>query len=555
MQQQHQQQFAETNTFVSSLSGYSEEQQEENQLRVDLEDRFHGRKEESTVLQKAFTECLQSSSRLVWVEGRSGVGKTSLVVEVLRNRLVGQNHFCMGKFDQARQRCEPYSALFEALLELCDLIVQGNYTSHDVQQQPQSKSKSSDLSTPLTPTTANSSTACPSSSTSQNSTVLGRDVRILTKLISKLTTLDLSYGNTDNDNNDNDNATGTSNDRSNPPNASRNKHDAMSQKAMFTRFKLICRTFLRSVSAHMPVVIFLDDLQWADEGSLRVLQGLIEDNDSSRVLIVGAYREEALHTNQLLADMVTKSESFCDENLGDESTKREPLQGNRSKANSNSGSMTNGQKRTYHAPTTRLRVGALTVHALNDYITSLTGANDTAASYALSQVIWNKTHGNAFFVVRFLEMLFERGLLCKEKETPNGLSSSSLTSVSIASGGGEQRKNAGAVVGAVSASVASSASTQLTGKHYSWDTERIQRETNVCDNVADLVEAKIQKLPRRVQAVLKMAACLGYTIHLDVLHDVLKDQRKPVDDHRYSGSRSHSKHGLQLSKKKPSLVT
>jgi len=40
-----------------------------------------------------------------------------------------------------------------------------------------------------------------------------------------------------------------------------------------------------------PLVIFLDDLQWSDSASLKLLQVLMSEKDSQNLLVIGAYRD------------------------------------------------------------------------------------------------------------------------------------------------------------------------------------------------------------------------------------------------------------------------
>jgi hypothetical protein len=51
---------------------------------------------------------------------------------------------------------------------------------------------------------------------------------------------------------------------------------------------------LATVSQHEPVVLVLDDLQWADEGSLLLLRHLAAAEQALRVLILGIYRDSEL---------------------------------------------------------------------------------------------------------------------------------------------------------------------------------------------------------------------------------------------------------------------
>jgi len=60
------------------------------------------------------------------------------------------------------------------------------------------------------------------------------------------------------------------------------------------RFGLFDATglLLRRISEARPFVLVLDDLQWADAGSLRLLAFLAPDLRRRRLLVVGAYRDD-----------------------------------------------------------------------------------------------------------------------------------------------------------------------------------------------------------------------------------------------------------------------
>ena len=47
---------------------------------------------------------------------------------------------------------------------------------------------------------------------------------------------------------------------------------------------------LSSISARAPVLLVLDDLQWADRPTLLLLRHLARASDPARLLILGAYR-------------------------------------------------------------------------------------------------------------------------------------------------------------------------------------------------------------------------------------------------------------------------
>jgi class 3 adenylate cyclase len=59
---------------------------------------------------------------------------------------------------------------------------------------------------------------------------------------------------------------------------------------------------LTMASEHQPVVLVLDDLQWADKGSLLLLRHLASADPTMRVLVLGTYRDSELSTADALVD-------------------------------------------------------------------------------------------------------------------------------------------------------------------------------------------------------------------------------------------------------------
>jgi len=71
-----------------------------------------------------------------------------------------------------------------------------------------------------------------------------------------------------------------------------------------TRFRLFnsIARFLANSSRRQPLAIVLDDLHWADEPSLRLLEYLAQEMADSRLLVVGTYRETELSRRHRLSD-------------------------------------------------------------------------------------------------------------------------------------------------------------------------------------------------------------------------------------------------------------
>jgi class 3 adenylate cyclase len=78
------------------------------------------------------------------------------------------------------------------------------------------------------------------------------------------------------------------------------------EQARFRFFDSIT-TFLKNAAMREPLVLFLDDLHWADGPSLRLLQFVARELSDSHLLVVGTYRDVALGRrhplSQALADL------------------------------------------------------------------------------------------------------------------------------------------------------------------------------------------------------------------------------------------------------------
>lgn len=67
------------------------------------------------------------------------------------------------------------------------------------------------------------------------------------------------------------------------------------------RFRMVFQKFFRSiVSVEKPFVIFLDDLQWIDSASLKMLELCMDDAVSGPLLIIGAYRDNEIDSTHPL---------------------------------------------------------------------------------------------------------------------------------------------------------------------------------------------------------------------------------------------------------------
>jgi len=284
-----------------------------------------GHKHESKVMKQAFARVVVGKmSECILVHGESGVGKTH-ALEVLRKNLKSKKHECRGffvsgKFDQLQTNSKPFSAIVEAFSEICDLI-----------EQSRDKAYTKEVRKNL-------------------QLVLSQDEGImLAKLIPNI---DIIMDRTI----DNDTMI----------------HSMGPAQPAFVKLKLLCRSFLSAVATdEHPIVFVLDDLQWADDGSMEIFRSISSNMDSKHCLIVGVYRDD---------------EGYEPPNI-------ETL-----------------------LPCTDLPVSRFGIKDINRIVSTLTEM-ETSETQSLTEVVYAMTRGNAQFVKLFLESIFMEKLLTYSQST------------------------------------------------------------------------------------------------------------------------------------------
>ena len=293
--------------------------------RQDISEKFrivqglYGREKEIEVLLGLFDQVSRGKTEMALVSGYAGIGKTSLVNESYKHITTKKVHFISGKFDQLHRNV-PYSALIDAFKELVrDLLTE----RRDVLEHWKEELLS----------------------------VLGPNGQIIIDVISDV---ELIIG-------------------SQPPVVDLGPVESQN------RFNLVFRNFIRVFcDKEHPMVIFLDDLQWVDTATLRLIGLLMTDEDMQYLLLIGAYRDNEVDSSHPLA-------------ISLESLKE------------------NG------APITQIEVGPLG----NLHVTRLiadTLSRDQESVMTLANLVVQKTNGNPFFVNQFLTTLYEEDLLIFEAE-------------------------------------------------------------------------------------------------------------------------------------------
>jgi serine/threonine protein kinase len=256
----------------------------------------------------------QFKVEMMLVSGYSGVGKTALVQELYKPITAKHGYFIWGKFDQF-ERNIPYSAIVDALQKLVQQLL--GEPDEQVQQWR-----------------------------SHLLAALGSNGQII---IDAIPEVELIIG-------------------KQPPVPSVGATEAQN------RFNLTFQKFVRVFcDKEHPLVIFLDDLQWIDSATLKLIELILLDEQTQFLFLIGAYRDNEVHpTHPLVLTLL--------------------------------------ELRKQGAVLQEITLAPLALESLNQLIAETLDRNpDTVRD--LDQLVLRKTEGNPFFVGEFLRMLYSENLL------------------------------------------------------------------------------------------------------------------------------------------------
>ncbi|MBD2502248.1 ATP-binding sensor histidine kinase [Anabaena azotica] len=215
--------------------------QQDQSSKLQISEKLYGRKAEINTLMSAFKNVTQGSKELVLVAGYSGIGKSALVNEIHKPVIRNRGYFIVGKFEQF-QRNIPYASLIQAFQELIRQLLTESEEQLNIWREK--------LLEALVP-----------------------NAQIIIDVIPEL---ELIIG----------------------------KQPEVPQLASAkaqNRFNLVMKKFINVFARkEHPLVLFLDDLQWADQASLKLIKLLAVDSDIQYLFFIGAYRDNEVDSSHHL---------------------------------------------------------------------------------------------------------------------------------------------------------------------------------------------------------------------------------------------------------------
>jgi predicted ATPase/signal transduction histidine kinase len=281
--------------------------------------RLYGRDAERARLCAAFERARSERAGLLLVAGYAGVGKTTLIRDLHEPAARAQGLFVSGKFDQLSGDA-PYRALIESLRQLVQRLL--------MEPAPRLALWRQRLNHAL----------------GDNAAAIAALVPELALVLGELAPL--------------------------PPLPPAEAHN---------RLMLAFRNFVACVaSAEHPLIVFLDDLQWADAASLQLIESMLANPAQRHLLLVGAFRDNEVGPGHALLATVAA--------LRDEGV-----------------------------PIERIELGPLALPALTQ-LTADSLRVEPRMAEPLAALLLGKTAGNPFFTTQFLMMLHREGLIAFDAE-------------------------------------------------------------------------------------------------------------------------------------------
>ncbi|MDY6783250.1 MAG: AAA family ATPase [Cyanobacteriota bacterium] len=281
--------------------------------RFQISQKLYGREQEISALLAVFDRVSQGASEMMLVSGYSGIGKSVLIQEIYKPLTVQHGYFISGKFDQI-QRDIPYASLIQAFRSLVQqLLTESEAKINHWRERLQAE--------------------------------LGETGRVITDVIPEV---ELIIG-------------------------SQPSLPELPPAELRNRFNLVFQKFIQVFTQpEHPLVIFLDDLQWADRASLELIQLLMTADNNQYLFLIGAYRDNEVSEAHPLIQCLETIEQ---------------------------------------AKATTINRIFLKPLALTD-ITQLIADTlfvELATAQPLAQLIREKTGGNPFFTNEFLKSLYSEG--------------------------------------------------------------------------------------------------------------------------------------------------
>lgn len=281
-----------------------------------ISDALYGRDQELQDIRNAYHRVMLGSKEVVFVSGLSGVGKSFLIQEFQKSIQKEDGLFVFGKFEQFK-RDLPFQAITQAGLQIIQFLLTLNDTEFQIWR-------------------------------SKIIEAVGPNGQVLIDMIPEMEKV-----------------------LGNQPALSK-----LPPAETYNRLLMTVHQFLTVFATkEHPLVIFIDDMQWADSASLQLIQELSAQSSSDYYLFIATYRNNEVTDSHPLQYLLDKLD------------------------------------RMQHIRVTHIELEALPDRAVYSLINDTLQVLSNEALDGLARMVINKTKGNPFFTKQFLRSLYDLQLL------------------------------------------------------------------------------------------------------------------------------------------------
>lgn len=276
---------------------------------------LYEREHELEQLLAMYERTCSGSKELWYISGRSGSGKTALIKEFQARIVHRQGYFISGKFDQMKKEI-PYTPIIQVLRELVRYVL-----SEDPGRILRWKKKLKET--------------------------LGRSGTVITEVIPEAAFL---LG-------------------------EQKPLEALSSVDAMNRFKFLFMRFIKVfIDKERPLVLFFDDVQWADQASLDFIKLLVADPNNRYIAVIGAGRVNSWDKDSVIEEAA------------------------------------NHFQKEIGVDIQKLQLNSLSLSSITQ-ILSDTLQESREKVKALAEIVFQKTAGNPFYIYQYLYSIYSGQLL------------------------------------------------------------------------------------------------------------------------------------------------
>lgn len=281
---------------------------------IQISQKLYGREKETLSILEALKRTFNGNREVLFVAGAAGIGKTALVTETCKSAASQLQYFVSGKFELFAREI-PYSAISEAFRKMLRRILAESESRLDRWKKDIADAVES------------------------NGQIL----------IDLFPDLELIIG----------------------PQAPAQELDLRDAQ---NRFHRLMQEFLKVFCTEdHPLILFLDDLQWADFASIRLLESILSREDIRFLAVICAYRQDEVDPHHPVSSLIERL-----------------FQGSTLVA--------------------ELQIGSLELDHVTQFCADSLHA-DCSAVTSLANLVFNKTGGNPLHAAEFLKSLYLEKLL------------------------------------------------------------------------------------------------------------------------------------------------